>query len=47
MPYLLGKTELFTVGIGILIVALLMLRFYIARQINRQTDTKTRHTQQS
>lgn len=47
MPYILGKTELFTAGIGILIVALLILRFYIARQINRQTDKETRHTQQS
>ena len=36
MPYVIGQSEIFIGGVGVLIVVLLMIRFYIARHIKRQ-----------
>jgi hypothetical protein len=36
MPYVIGQAEIFIGGVSVLIVVLLMIRFYIARQIKRQ-----------
>ncbi len=46
MPYVIGQSNIFIVGISILIVGVLMLRFYIARRIKRQAKEAINQEQQ-
>jgi len=47
MPYVIGQSEVFIGGVGVLIVVLLVFRFYIARKIKRQAKAATVKDKQS
>lgn len=47
MPYVIGQSEIFIAGVSVLIVVLLMIRFYIARHITRQAKETTMKDKQS
>jgi len=47
MPYVIGQAEVFIGGVSLLIVGLLMLRFYIVKKIKRQAKENKPPTQHS
>gem|GEM_PF-3096007 len=47
MPYIIGQSEVFIGGVSLLIIVLLMLRFYIAKKIKRQAKKNEPPTQHS